>query len=87
MIILDLHTATAHFGTLTQCLVHPTVPKCAVAVTASMEVKNKYAYIITQDICNKFIEVIFLWDVWFGGQIVCYKIEHPSIINKIRLII
>ena len=26
------HTATAHFGTLTQCLVHPTVPKCAVAV-------------------------------------------------------
>ena len=26
------HTASAHFGTLTQCLVHPTVPKCAVAV-------------------------------------------------------
>ena len=26
------HTATAHFGTLTQCSVHPTVPKCAVAV-------------------------------------------------------
>ena len=30
-----------------------------------MEVKNKYAYVITQDICNKFIEVIFLWDIWF----------------------
>ena len=26
------HTATAHFGTLTQRLVHPTVPKCALAV-------------------------------------------------------
>ena len=26
------HTASAHFGTLTQCSVHPTVPKCAVAV-------------------------------------------------------
>ena len=24
-------------------------------LTASMEVKNKYAYVITQDICNKFI--------------------------------
>ena len=24
---------------------------------ASMEVKNKYVYVITQDICNKFIEV------------------------------
>ena len=28
-------------------------------LTASMEVKNKYAYGITQDICNKFIEVNF----------------------------
>ena len=30
-------------------------------LTASMisEVKNKYAYVITQDICNKFIEVKF----------------------------
>ena len=24
-------------------------------LTAFMEVKNKYAYVITQDICNKFI--------------------------------
>ena len=83
------HTATAHFGTLTQCSVHPKVPKCAVAVwcvaslTASMEVNNKYAYVITQDICNKIIEVIFLWEVWFLGQIVYLKIEHPPIINKI----
>ena len=54
-------------------------------LTASMEVKNKYAYVIMQDICNKFIEVIFLWDVWFGGQIVCSDIEHPWIINKIYM--
>ena len=24
-----------------------------------------------------------MWDVWFLSQIVCYTIEHPSIINKI----
>ena len=48
-----------------------------------MEVKDKYAYVIMQDICNKFIEVNFLWDVWFLGQIVNSKIEHPWIINKI----
>ena len=54
-------------------------------LTDSMEVKNKYAYVITQDICNKFTEVIFLWDVWFLGQIVYFKIEHPLIINKIRV--
>ena len=48
-----------------------------------MEVKNKYAYVIVQDICNKFIEVFFLWDVWFLGQIVSFKIDYPSIINKI----
>jgi hypothetical protein len=29
-------------------------------LTASMEVKNKYAYVITQDICDKFIKVKFL---------------------------
>ena len=38
-----------------------------------------------QDICNKFIEVIFLWDVWFLGQIVYSKIEQPLIINKMAL--
>ena len=36
------------------CIVYSVWP-----LTASMEVKNKYAYVITQDICNKFIEVIF----------------------------
>ena len=28
-------------------------------LTASMEVKNKYGYVIMHDICNKFIEVNF----------------------------
>ena len=27
-----------------------------------------------------------MWEVWFLGQIVCYNIEHPSIINKINFI-
>ena len=47
-----------------------------------MEVKNNYAYYIPQDICYKFIEVKFLLDVWFLGQIAYFKIEHPSIINR-----
>ena len=25
----------------------------------------------------------FVWDVWFNSQIICFKIEHPSIIDKI----
>jgi hypothetical protein len=49
-------------------------------LTASMEVKNKYAYVITQDICNKFIEVFFLWDVWSHRQIVCSKIRLPCLL-------
>jgi hypothetical protein len=34
---------------------------CFLPLTASVtsEVKNDYAYVITQDICNKFIEVNF----------------------------
>ena len=28
-----------------------------------------------------------MWDVWFLGQIVYSSIEHPSIINKIQLLI
>ena len=51
------------------------------------EVKNNYAYVITQDICNKFIEVIFVWDVWFHGQIVYFNIEHLSNINEISQIL
>ena len=56
---------------------------CFWPLTASItsETKINYAYVITQDICNKFIEVKFYW---FDGQIVCFKIEHPSIINKNR---
>ena len=32
----------------------------------SSEVKNNYTYVITQDICNKFIEIKISVDVWFG---------------------
>ena len=44
--------------------------------TASItsEAKINYAYVTMQGICNKFIEVFFLWDVWFGGQILSYNI-------------
>ena len=37
-------------------------------LTASMGVKNKYAYVITQDICNKFIEVIFCGMYGFSAK-------------------
>ena len=50
-------------------------------LTAFMEVKNKYAYAITQDICNKFIEVNFFLDVWFGRDCLCCIIEHLSNID------
>ena len=58
---------------------------CFWPLTASTtsEAKIKYAYVTTQGICNTFIEVFFLWDVWFGGQIVCFTIEHLWIINEI----
>ena len=52
------------------------------ASTAS-EAKINYAYVTTQGICNTFIEVIFGGDVWFGGQIICFTIEHFWIINEI----
>ena len=40
---------------------------CFWPLTAFMtsEVKNNYAYVITQDICNKFIEVNF----WVGCMV------------------
>ena len=67
------HRASSHFGTLTQS----SVPQCQSVrslygvwpLTASMEVKNKHAYVITQDICNKFIEVII-----FVGCMVCVMV-------------
>ena len=48
-----------------------------------MEVKNKYAYVITQDICNKFIEENILWDIWFSYDAVCCNIEYLLIIDEI----
>ena len=51
------------------------------------EVKINYAYVTTQDICSKFIEVNFVWDVWFDDQTVCSNIEHPCIINNKIIII
>ena len=65
------HTASAHFGTLTQCLVHPTVPKCVVAVwcLASNSLhggQKKYAHVKTPRTLNKFNEVKFcmVWPWW-----------------------
>ena len=54
---------------------------CFWPLTASItsEAKIKYAYVITQGICNKFIKV----KVWFHGQIVCSNIEHLSNIDEI----
>ena len=59
---------------------------CFLPLTASMisEVKNNFAYVITQDICNKFIEVNF-----YGGCMVSQPnrlLQHSttmSLINKI----
>ena len=49
---------------------------CFWPLTASMtlEAKIEYAYVTTQGICNNFIEVNFLWDLWFGGQILYYNV-------------
>ena len=48
---------------------------CFWPLTASMtsEVKNNYAYVITQDICNKFIEVNFC---------VGYMVSRPNHIQQ-----
>ena len=50
-----------------------------------MEVKNKYAYIITQDIWNKFIEV----NLWVGSMVsqpnrLLQCLTTMSLINKIE---
>ena len=54
---------------------------CFWPLTASMtlELKNNYAYVIMQDICNNFIQVNFVWDVWFQSQIVYSKIRLPCL--------
>ena len=57
--------------------------------TASMisKIKNNCAYVITQDICNKFIELKFSVDARFDCQIVCFTIEHLWIINEMPILI
>ena len=44
------------------------------------EAKINYAYVTMQGICNTFIEVFFLWDVWFGGQLVYRNIRLPCLL-------
>ena len=53
-----------------------------------MEVKNKYAYVIMQDICNKFIEV----NVFVGCMVslpnrLLQRLNTMSLINKIVQVI
>ena len=58
---------------------------CFWPLTASMtsEIKNNYAYVITQDNCNKFIEVIFLGGVYgFSAKSSISTLNIPWI-NKI----
>ena len=50
---------------------------------AFMEVKNKYAYVITQDICNKFIEVNFFEGCMVSRQNLLFQdLTIMSLINK-----
>ena len=57
-------------------------------LTASMEVKNNYAYVITQGICNKFIDVHF-----FVGCMVSWpnclfqNLTTMSLISKVARLI
>ena len=53
-------------------------------LTASIEVKNKYAYVITQDICDRFIEVFFVGCIvsWPNRLLQC--LTTMSLINKIE---
>ena len=46
------------------------------ASTAS-EVKNDHAYVITQDICNKFIEIQFSVGCMYGLGVMLIK-QHPK---------
>ena len=61
------------------------VPKSAVAVWCLvMEVKNKYAYVITQDICNKFNEVNFFVGCMISRpNHLLQRLTTMSLINKI----
>ena len=62
--------------------------RCFRPLTASMtsEVKNNYAYVITQDICNKFIEVNFCVGCMVSQP--NHLLQHSttvSLIDKIEL--
>ena len=49
-----------------------------------MEVKNKYAYVITQDICNKFIELFFFCEMYgLSAKSSVSRLNIFWIINKI----
>ena len=50
-----------------------------------MEVKNKYAYVITQDICSKFIEVLFFCGMYgLSAKSSVSRLNIFWIIKKIR---
>ena len=60
---------------------------CFWPLIASMtsEVKNNYAYVITQDICNKFIEVNFFVGCMVSrSNCLLQCLTNMSLINKIR---
>ena len=61
---------------------------CFWPLTASMtsEVKNNYAYVITQEICNKFFDLNFCVGCVVSRPDFNTSIEHPSIVNKIMCI-
>ena len=60
--------------------------RCFRPLTASMtsEVKNNYAYVITQDICNKFIEVnLYVGCIVLEPNRLLQRSTTMSLINKI----
>ena len=53
-------------------------------LTACMEVKNKYVYVITQDICNKFKKVVFFVESMVSQpNCLLQSSTTMSLINKI----
>ena len=43
-----------------------------------------WSYVITKAFATNSLTKIFVWDVWFDGQIVCSKLEHLSNIDEMR---
>ena len=63
--------------------------ECFWPLTASMtsEVKNNFAYVITQDICNKFIEVNFCVGCMVSEpNHLLQRLTTMSLINKIKIL-